>query len=167
LPTLLIDHAHCEKKAASTAVRFLFKYPEWDSLCAAMGRLGREELLHFDLVRRELHRRGVSFRGLSASGYAAALFGASEPTRLDEMICCALIEARSHERFLRLAAAAPDAGLRSFYARLAEAEARHGDVYLALAAECGAVDARLAALVAAEGEIVARPGLPLRMHSGG
>jgi len=173
VPTLLIDHAHCEKKAASTAVRFIFKYPDWPNLVLAMSRLAREELVHFERVLRELEARGVPFRGLGSAGYAAELFQAArtdEPARrVDEMLCCALIEARSHERFVRLAAAVEDARLARFYGELAEAEARHGDLYVELAQEAagGDVSARLAALTAVEAEVVARPRQPLRMHAGG
>ena len=74
LATLLVDHAHCEKSAASTAVRFLFRYPDWPALVAAMSRLAREELVHFERVLKELEARGVTFRGLPSANYAAALF---------------------------------------------------------------------------------------------
>ena len=180
LPTLLIDHAHCEKKAASTAVRFLFKYPEWPALVSAMSKLAREELVHFDRVLRELEQRGVPFRALNAAGYAAALFahfrGDERGRRVDEMLACALIEARSHERFVRLQAAlaalpqTPEtARLAAFYDDLAEAEARHGGLYVALAEEAagGDVSARLAELTALEAEAISRPSQPLRMHAGG
>jgi tRNA 2-(methylsulfanyl)-N6-isopentenyladenosine37 hydroxylase len=139
-----------------------------------MSRLAREELVHFERVLKELEARGVPFRGLPSANYAAALFDLvrSEDARarkVDELICCALIEARSHERFLKLAAAVDDARLARFYGELAEAEARHGDIYVELAAEAAGSDvqARLAALAAAEAEIVARPGQPTRMHAGG
>lgn len=171
LDTLLVDHAHCEKRAASTAVRFLFKYPDWPRLCAAMSKLAREELVHFDQVRRQLDARGVPFRGLPSANYAAALFALVDPAarKRDEMLCCALIEARSHERFVRLSQNVPDRALAAFYAELAAAEARHGELYVELAEEAarGEVTARLDELCAREGEIVARPGQPLRMHAGG
>ena len=110
LPTLLVDHAHCEKRAASTAVRYLFKYPDWPALVGAMSRLAREELVHFERVLKELEARGVAFRGLPSANYAAALFEQvrsddARARKVDELLCCALIEARSHERFVRLAAA--------------------------------------------------------------
>jgi len=170
LATLLIDHAHCEKKAASTAIRFLFRYPDRPSVVHAMSRLAREELVHFERVLRELELRGVPFRALQSASYAQQLFAACRPqSRVDELLACALIEARSHERFERLAAAVPDERLRAFYLELGEAEARHGDLYVELAVEAagGPVDARLAELIAVEAEIVARPGQPLRMHAGG
>lgn len=180
LPTLLINHAHCEKKAASTAVRFLFKYPEWAALVSAMSKLAREELVHFDRVLGELKQRGVPFRGLNAAGYAAALFAhfRTDETgrRVDEMLCCALIEARSHERFVRLheglrqlPPSAENLRLAAFYDDLAEAEARHGGLYVRLAEEAagGDVSARLAELTTHEAVAIARADQPLRMHSGG
>jgi tRNA 2-(methylsulfanyl)-N6-isopentenyladenosine37 hydroxylase len=175
--TLLVDHAHCEKRAASTAVRYLFKYPDWPALVGAMSRLAREELVHFERVLKELEARGVPFRGLPSGNYAAELFARmraddARARKVDELLCCALIEARSHERFVRLAAAIDDARLLKLYGELAEAEARHGEVYVELATEAAggdaaAVAARLAELAAAEAEIVARPGQPTRMHAGG
>src|SRR5262249_34038910 len=88
---------------------------------------------------------------------------------VDEMLVCALIEARSHERFERLAAALAATPLGGFYADLCAAEARHGAPHVHLAPEAagGDVDARLGELAAHEAAVVARPGLPLRMHSGG
>jgi tRNA-(ms[2]io[6]A)-hydroxylase len=168
VPTLLVDHAHCEKKAAHTAVRFLFKYPEWPALVAAMSRLAREELVHFDQVLRELKLRGVPFRALTSARYAAELFAAAKKFGdLGELLACALIEARSHERFVRLAAAVSDARLADFYRELAAAEERHGAIYLELAAERhGSISSQLDELSAREAEIIARPGQPLRMHAG-
>jgi tRNA-(ms[2]io[6]A)-hydroxylase len=185
LGTLLVDHAHCEKRAASTAVRYLFKYPDWPALVLAMSRLAREELVHFERVLKELEARGVPFRGLPSGNYAAALFAVAQrkdrpddarARTVDELLCCALIEARSHERFVRLGAALSpeDARLAKFYGELAEAEARHGEIYVELAVEAAggdavaaAVQARLDELTAAEAEIIARPGQPTRMHAGG
>ena len=176
LGTLLVDHAHCEKRAASTAVRYLFKYPDWPALVGAMSRLAREELVHFERVLKELEARGVPFRGLASANYAAELFELvqSEDARarkVDELLCCALIEARSHERFVRLGAALPadEARLAKFYGELAEAEARHGEIYVELAEEAagGPVAQRLEELARAEAEIIARPGQPTRMHAGG
>jgi len=174
LPTLLLDHAHCEKKAAHTAVRFLFKYPEWPNLVAAMSKLAREELVHFDQVVRELKLRGLSLKPLISANYAAELFAAARRFGdAGELLACALIEARSHERFVRLSQAVPDERLRDFYRELAAAEERHGSIYVELAEEREGGRARgrplagqLAELSAREAEIVARPGQPLRMHAG-
>ena len=94
---------------------------------------------------------------------------------VDEMLVCALIEARSHERFVALAdALGARTGLGKLYADLRDAEARHGELYLELALESAggpdaepAVTARLAELSALEARVVARPGMPLRIHAGG
>jgi tRNA-(ms[2]io[6]A)-hydroxylase len=187
LPTLLVDHAHCEKRAASTAVRFLFKYPEWPALLQPVSRLAREELVHFEQVLRELKARGLAYGTLSSANYAAELMkrvrgpstgarraaGRPDPVAtVDEMLVCALIEARSHERFVRLIADCPDRALADFYASLADAEERHGSLYVELAVDAAggdeaAVRARLAELAAWEAQVIARPHQPLRMHSGG
>jgi tRNA-(ms[2]io[6]A)-hydroxylase len=185
LPRLLLDHAHCEKKAASMALRHVTRYGDWPRLATQMSRLAREELVHFERVLDELHRRGLDFRGQPGSGYGAALMARVRPPSpsrsptaagsclgdrtVDELLICTLIEARSHERFERLAEAVPDKCLAGLYADLCEAEARHGELYLALAEEAagGDVSARLAELCAYEARVVSRPGMPLRMHAGG
>lgn len=166
------------------ALRHIERHVSWPRLARRMSRLAREELVHFERVLDELKQRGVKFRGQPGSGYGAALLAAvrppSPPARptvgswlgdrtVDEMLVCALIEARSHERFERLTAALAGTPLGSLYSDLCEAEARHGDIYLKLAEEAadGEVTARLAELSAHEAAVIARPGLPLRMHSGG
>lgn len=168
LPTLLVDHAHCEKKAAHTAVRFLFRYPEWPRLVKELPKLAREELVHFEQVVRELERRGLALRRLPSANYAAELFRACSD-EIDELLACALIEARSHERFVRLAGFVDDAELRDLYQELARAEERHGEIYVELAADRAGRDVlqKLTALTARESEILARPNQPLRMHAGG
>jgi tRNA-(ms[2]io[6]A)-hydroxylase len=149
-----------------------------------MSRLAREELVHFERVLDELRARGMHFRGQPGSGYGAALLTAMRPPSpppaggpgswlgdrtVDEMLICALIEARSHERFVLLAGALGETPLGRLYADLRDAEARHGDLYLELAREAagGDVDRRLAELAAHEGRVVARPNVPLRIHAGG
>lgn len=177
LPTLLVDHAHCERKAAQTALRLIQQHTSWARLVETMSRLAREELVHFERVLGELSARGLTLQALPSAGYAQALFAlvrrpAVERT-VDELLVCALIEARSHQRFVLLAEGAPDPRLRAFYADLGEAEQRHGALYLRLADEAAgdpaaaSVRSRLAELSSLEAAIVARPGLPLRMHSGG
>jgi tRNA-(ms[2]io[6]A)-hydroxylase len=184
-PRLLIDHAHCEKKAAAMALRHVDRHAGWPRLAERLSRLAREELVHFERVLAELRGRGVAFRPQAASGYGAALLAAVRPPSpapaggpatwngdrtVDEMLVCALIEARSHERFERLVAALAGTRLGALYADLCDAEARHGELYLELAAECaGGADlgARVTELTAHEAAVLARPGQPLRMHSGG
>jgi tRNA-(ms[2]io[6]A)-hydroxylase len=179
LDQVLLDHAHCEKKAAATALRIMTRHTDWPGLAGRMSRLAREELVHFERVLEELRRRGVRFVNQPSARYAAALFEAARPgSVVDEMICCALIEARSHERFVLLEQAVGDERLAKLYGDLLEAEARHGDMYLELATEAAATDAaaddaaavvaaRLAELAAHEAQVIARAGQPVRMHAGG
>ena len=102
LADILIDHAHCEKKAASTAVGLMFRYEERAELQTPLSQLAREELAHYEEVLERLAERGIPFRRLPAGGYAAALHEAvrkTEPHRLlDNLLTCAVIEARSCER---------------------------------------------------------------------
>src|SRR5215831_1503648 len=104
---LLVDHANCEKKAASTALSLVFAYAEDRSLVIAMSRLAREELRHFEQVQKLMTQLDVPFQRMSPSRYAEELRKAmrrDEPARLiDLLVCGALIEARSCERFDRLA----------------------------------------------------------------
>ena len=145
VPLLLLDHANCEKKAASTALSLMFRYPERHALTWRMSRLAREELRHFEQVQKIIAARGIVFRPLSPSRYAQGLRSRvrkDEPGRLvDLLVIGAYIEARSCERFSLLAPRL-DAELGDFYAGLLEAEARHFRQYLALAAAVDEVDVR-------------------------
>ena len=167
---LLLDHANCEKKAASTALSLMFAYPEDFELADRMSRLAREELRHFERVQQQLAALAVPFRRLSPSRYAEGLRKALRRTeaerRIDLLLAGALIEARSHERFLGLI---PRLGepLGPFYASLAAAESRHAGLYLKLAAGRGDdVHGRLAALASIEGELAVAPDPEFRFHSG-
>ena len=127
-PGMLIDHANCEMKAASTALAMMYRYPEHDDLVDRMSRLAREELRHFEHVRKLMRDRGVAWRKMSASRYAAGLaaeVATTEPLRLvDRLVVGAFIEARSCERFARLVPLLDD-GLGRFYAGLLASESRH------------------------------------------
>ena len=170
---LLLDHAHCEKKAAATARSLLRRYPEHAFLRPFLERLVREELSHLAVVRRQLASRGVPFRRLRPGPYAARLLAGArsfEPARLlDTLLCCALIEARSAERFSLLARETDDPELASLYRGLLAAEARHHRGVLALARRLDSADAvreRLGALAQHEARVLAEaPALP-RMHGG-
>lgn len=174
LPDLLIDHANCELKAASSALALIYRYPEHDRLAWRMSRLAREELRHFEQVRELLRTRQIPFRRLSASRYASRLHDATrgtEPGRLvDTLIAGALIEARSCERFAALAPHLP-AALGDFYTGLLRSEARHFEQYLGFAREAAGDDVeeiedRIAALRAIENEAITSPDATFRFHSG-
>jgi tRNA-(ms[2]io[6]A)-hydroxylase len=169
-PDLLLDHANCEKKAASTALALMFAYPEDFELAGRMSRLAREELRHFELVQQRLAALAVPFRRLSPSRYAEGLRKSlrrmDKERRVDLLLVGALIEARSHERFLGLI---PRLGepLGPFYASLAAAESRHAALYLKLAEKRGEdVAARLDELAAIEAELAVAPDPEFRFHSG-
>jgi tRNA-(ms[2]io[6]A)-hydroxylase len=178
LDEVLIDHANCEKKAASMAINFLFRYPDHAGLLAPLSALAREELRHFEQVLAILERRGIPMRRLAPSAYAGRLVKAArknEPERcLDLMICAALIEARSCERMKLLHAAfspdgeAPDPELARLYGSLLASEARHHRTYVDMAASLfgrPVAAARLAELSAVEAAVVMEPESAVRMHS--
>lgn len=168
---LLIDHANCEKKAASTALNLMFRYIDKPELLQKMSRLAREELRHFEQVIALMSRRGVTYRGLSASHYAQRLrkhVRTTEPGRLvDTLIVGAFIEARSCERFARLAPHL-DEELGSFYLSLLKSEARHYQDYLNLARRYaeGPIDDRIAFFAALEGAAIVEIDEEFRFHSG-
>lgn len=172
LDELLVDHAHCEKKAAGVAMNLLFAYVDCVPLARAMTEIVEEELAHFRLVLDLLARRGIRFRKLAPSTYAPrlhALVRRDEPKRaVDRLLVAGLIEARSCERFALLRDHAPDTDLATFWGGLFESEARHHATYVRLAKEFlpeATVVARLGELAAAEASIVAEGDPRPRMHS--
>jgi tRNA 2-(methylsulfanyl)-N6-isopentenyladenosine37 hydroxylase len=172
LDELLIDHAHCEKKAAGTAMNLLFAYVENTALRRAMTEIVQEELSHFHLVLDLLARRGIRFRRLRPSCYGErlhALVCKQEPARaVDRLLVAALIEARSCERFGLLRDRLADADLAAFFGGLFESEARHHSTYLRLAKDLAAEAAvrdRLEALAIEEARIIAEGDNVPRMHS--
>jgi len=183
-PELLADHANCEKKAASTALALMFAYPEDRALTTRLSRLAREELRHFEQVDRLMQQHAVPYLRRKPGRYAAGLRAAMrtrEPFRkLDLLLCGALIEARSCERFELLAALPRAQGLppavADLYAALQASEARHFEWYLKLAEAHAAMhaepagerswQARLQELAAVEAQWVVTPDPEFRFHSG-
>jgi len=168
---LLVDHANCEKKAASTALALMFAYPEDHALAMALSRLAREELRHFEQVQRMIITLGVDFERQQPGRYASGLrrvLRTSEPGRkLDLLLAGALIEARSSERF-RLLSSRLQPPLADFYAQLERSEARHFELYLSLA-HAAAPDGwreRLDTLAQREAELATEPDPVFRFHSG-
>jgi tRNA-(ms[2]io[6]A)-hydroxylase len=172
LDEVLIDHAHCEKKAAGVAMNLLFSYVDHTDLARAMTEIVEEELEHFRMVLDLLERRGIRFRKLSPSAYGPRLHELvrkEEPGRaVDRLLVAGLIEARSCERFALLGEHVDDADLRDFYRGLFESEARHHSTYVRLAAGFApeqTVRERLHELAAAEAAIIERGDPQPRMHS--
>lgn len=168
---MLIDHAHCEKKAASTALSLMYRYVDNTNLLNKMSRLAREELRHFEQVLAIITRRGVEYCHLTPARYAAGLrqdVRTDDPDRLvDVMVVGAIIEARSCERFAALVPFLDDE-LADFYSSLLKSEARHYRDYLALAEEAngGPVDERVAEFLALEEKLILEPDSEFRFHSG-
>ena len=172
LPEILIDHAHCEKKAAGCAMNLIFAYVENYELCQEMVEIVNEELDHFQRVLDLLARRGIKFKRQIPSTYGRRLNDLvckDEPQRgIDRLLVAGLIEARSCERFDLLRKHVDDAELSDFYHELFESEARHYTAYVRLAKMFGSADvvlARLDELAELEAEIIATGDPMPRMHS--
>lgn len=175
LDRVLVDHAHCEMKAAANAISLGARHPDDLEMVTSLSLLAREELEHFERAIAFLARRGLALGPPPEDTYAVALRRAARaalpdvPPLVQRLLVGALIEARSCERFKLLAARmrGPELeGLRSFYEELFACEARHFRTYVDLArravrsagaGEAGAdaiVDAALARLAREEGAIV-------------
>ena len=186
LPTLLIDHASLELKAAEQAQKLIRRYgasggagslPDAalrQQFLRKMSRLAREELRHFEQVVELLAERDVVFEPLSASRYARTLHEhvrSSEPGRcIDTLVVGAIIEARSCERFFSLLPVleADEPALAAFYASLLRSEARHFEDYLTLAQGVAGTrpDDRIDRFLALDEELVSSPDSERRFHSG-
>ncbi|WP_115302832.1 tRNA-(ms[2]io[6]A)-hydroxylase [Legionella beliardensis] len=172
LPLLLLDHAHCERKAAATAINFMSKYPGYQELVNMMSPLAREELLHFEKVLAFMAQRGLKFGPLPPSNYAQQLHMLASkkntPERLSDLLLIgAIIEARSCERFNALVPQLTDHSLARFYATLVKAEARHFEDYLKLASLYGRnIEQRLDYFLTVENQLISKPDCVFRFHSG-
>ncbi|MBO6566576.1 MAG: tRNA-(ms[2]io[6]A)-hydroxylase [Pseudomonadales bacterium] len=172
LPILLIDHANCEKKAASTALNLMYRHVDQTEMILRLSKLAREELRHFEQVVAILKGRNISYAQISSARYAGELRASvrtHEPARLiDILIVSAIVEARSCERFSRLVAVL-DEELAEFYASLLKSEARHFKVYLQLAeqvAEGANIDDRIDHFLAEDERLITSPDPEFRFHSG-
>ena len=174
LDEILIDHAHCERKAATTAMNLINSYTENRDLCREMTQIVEEELEHFEMVLCLLDERGIKFRRLAAGPYGRklnALVGNQEPERaVDRLLIASLIEARSCERFNLLSnhVRHRDPALADFYASLFESEARHHTTYVRLAEHFTSREdarVRLTQLSLEESMILAQGSELPRMHS--
>ena len=169
--TLLVDHANCEKKAASTAMRLLYRYTSKPDLMTKMSQLAREEILHFQQVVEILLERGIDYVQLSPSRYASQmrkLISQSEKWHLvDTLIVGAFIEARSCERFGVLAPKL-DERLGRFYRGLIKSESRHFYDYLELAQRYCSEDIshRIQQFRIVEEKLITSIDTKFRFHSG-
>ena len=169
---MLIDHANCEKKAASTALNLIYRYIDNFELMNKMSKLAREEMRHFEQVIGIMKRQNIAYQHVSASRYAAGLRDLArtdDPGKLiDVLIIGAFIEARSCERFARLAPYL-DSELEQFYTSLLKSEGRHYQDYLGLAKKASkdeSLDDRIAMFAEAEKQLVEQPDTEFRFHSG-
>ncbi len=171
LPALLIDHANCEKKAASTALGLMYRYVGHTELLHKMSQLAREELRHFEQVVDLMSELDIEYVQLSSARYAGELHKLvrkDEPGRLvDVLILGAVVEARSCERFVKLAPHLP-APVASLYGQLVRSEARHFEDYLQLAETAAQEDIadRVALFLERDAELITGPDEEFRFHSG-
>ncbi len=169
---MLIDHANCEKKAASTALQLMYRYVEHHALINALSKLAREELRHFEQVIALMKKRDIAYTQITAARYAGELrqcVRGNEPARLvDTLLVGAVIEARSCERFAALVPEL-DEELAAFYHSLLKSESRHFLQYLKFAEQVGGADAvarRLPVILERERELIEGADTEFRFHSG-
>ena len=134
---ILIDHAHCERKAAGVAIQLMFRYPAEPNLAEVLSPIAREELEHFEKILYFLKDLGHSLKAMKPPPYGAELaknIRKEEPNRmLDSFLIAGLIEARSHERLSLLALNSEKKSFKDLYESLLESEARHFGIYWKLA----------------------------------
>jgi tRNA 2-(methylsulfanyl)-N6-isopentenyladenosine37 hydroxylase len=171
-PLLLLDHANCEKKAASTAINLMFRYVGDFDMMHKMSRLAREELRHYEQVMQIMQKRNIAYEQISPGRYAGELRKAvrtHEPGRyIDTLIIGAIIEARSCERFAKLAPFLDDE-LKEFYLSLLKSESRHYEDYLKLAkraAEGSDISDRIQLFLETEKKLIQSKDEEFRFHSG-
>ncbi len=172
LDIILLDHSHCERKAAGVALNFMFRYPSNSKMVRELTKIAQEELEHFELVNQWLERRNIPMQTLPPPPYGAGLKAQvrpQEPDRfLDSLLVTGLIEARSHERLGLLAAHCPEPELAKFYKGLMASEARHFGIYWVLGDtyfDRKVVMERLDELATVESEILSTLHHEPRIHS--
>ncbi len=172
LDAILLDHSQCERKAAASAINFMFRYPSNAKMVRELTKIAKEELEHFEQVNQWLEKLHIALRPLTPPPYGAKLKAQIRPTEpnklLDSLLVSALIEARSHERLGLLAAHCSKPDLAKFYQGLMASEARHYGIYWVLADtyyDREIVMQRLDELSIAESEILATLHPEPRIHS--
>ena len=169
---ILIDHAHCERKAAGVAIQLMFRYPAEPNLAEVLSPIAREELEHFEKILYFLKDLGHSLKAIKPPPYGAELaknIRKEEPNRmLDSFLIAGLIEARSHERLSLLALNSENKSFKFMYESLLESEARHFGIYWKLAQTKFPKEEtykRLDELSKVESEILSKTFFMPRVHS--
>ncbi|EGH00254.1 tRNA-(ms[2]io[6]A)-hydroxylase [gamma proteobacterium IMCC2047] len=171
LDIILNDHAANEMKAAQSAMTLIARNPTKLDVLNKMSRLAREELVHFEQVLKIMKKRGIKHQTLKASTYASKLLKhvrkPQNEVLVDTLIMGAIIEARSCERFEKLASHL-DEDLEKFYISLLKSEARHYQDYLGLAQKYAGepIDERVEFFLSVEKEAILTPDPLFRFHSG-
>ncbi|MEO0853293.1 MAG: tRNA isopentenyl-2-thiomethyl-A-37 hydroxylase MiaE [Cyanobacteria bacterium J06648_11] len=172
LDIVMLDHSHCERKAAGVALNMMFRYPSKSKMVKALTAISQEELQHFELVNQWLERLDIPLAPLSSPPYGAGLKAQvrkQEPHRyLDSLLVAGLIEARSHERLGLLAEHISDRHIAGFYRSLMASEARHYGAYWVLANdefERQELTDRLHELAVVESELLSTLHPEPRVHS--
>lgn len=141
LEEILTDHAWCEQKAATSCISLIQRYPDLEYLVHELSPVVTEEWGHFRMVIAELSKRNLKLGKQRKDEYVNELLTHStkgdsrEKRLLDQLLVCALIEARSCERFRLLSEGLDDPYLRNFYRRFMESEAGHYTLFISLAKE--------------------------------
>ena len=171
---ILTDHAYCEQKAASTAISMIIGFPEYPELVTAMTELVQEEMSHFKMVHDLILKRGLTLGRERKDPYVIQLrsFFPKGGSRTDHLVhkllCAALIEARSCERFRLLSEELEDPKLRGFYRKLMISEANHYTLFLKFARQYGtsreAVDQKWEALLLFEATLMKSLGQQESIH---
>jgi len=169
---LLLDHANCEKKAASTAINLMYRYVGDFEMMHKMSRLAREELRHYEQVMQIMEKRGIAYEQITPCRYAGELrkpVRTHEPARfVDTLIVGAIIEARSCERFAKVAPHL-DNELQTFYLSLLKSESRHYQDYLHLAKKAAGgedISERVDIFLKLEKDLIESADTEFRFHSG-
>jgi tRNA-(ms[2]io[6]A)-hydroxylase len=139
LEEVLTDHAFCEQKAATSCITLIQSYSEKEELVKKLAPIVTEEWGHFRLVLKELEKRNLKLGIQRKDEYVNGLMsflkkgGHRDERLVDRLLMCALIEARSCERFRLLSLNLKDENLRKFYHDFMVAEAAHYKLFLELA----------------------------------
>ena len=172
---ILVDHAYCEQKAASNGISIIIKYPEKEKLVNEITAIVAEEWGHFRKVLKELEKRGYKFGHKRKDEYVNELLkwirksGNHQDQMIDRLMVCAMIEARSCERFRLLSLHIEDEDLKKFYHEFMVSEAGHYTLFLKFARKFSNpknvdVDVRWQEWLDYEAEVISRYGKTGQMH---